>query len=78
MYEFSSLLTQVNIDGTLYIDNSGIYAPRDTRENCEIALAKGWHKVQGLFIGGIFGGWPTFWNAAKIQWRAVGGKWKTL
>lgn len=78
VYEFSSLLTQVSIDGTLYIDNSGIYAPRDTRENCEIALAKGWHKVQGLFIGGIFGGWPTFWNAAKIQWRAVGGKWKTL
>ena len=78
VYEFSSLLTQVSIDGTLYIDNSGIYAPRDTRENCEIALTKGWHKVQGLFIGGIFGGWPTFWNAAKIQWRAVGGKWKTL
>lgn len=78
VYEFSSLLTQVSIDGTLYIDNSGIYAPRDTRENCEIALAKGWHKVQGLFIGEIFGGWPTFWNAAKIQWRSVGGKWKTL
>ena len=78
VYEFSSLLTQVSIDGTLYIDNSGVYAPRDTRENCEIALAKGWHKIHALFLGGIFGGWPTYWNDVKIQWRLVGGKWNAL
>lgn len=78
VYEFSSLLTQVSIDGKLYIDNSDVYAPRDTRENSEVALKKGWHHVDGLFLGGIFGGWPTYWSGAKINWRPVGGKWKAL
>ncbi|MBR1733034.1 MAG: family 20 glycosylhydrolase, partial [Alloprevotella sp.] len=56
VYEFSTCNAQLYIDGSLQIDNSRVYAPRDTRENVELALAKGLHRVKVIFVGGIFGG----------------------
>jgi len=78
VYEFSSCNNQVFIDGRLQIDNSHVVAPRDTRENVELALAKGLHKFKVVFIGGIFGGWPTYWSDGSVKIRPVGGSWHKI
>jgi len=78
VYEFSSCNNQVYIDGRLQIDNSHVAAPRDTRENVELALAKGLHKFKVVFIGGIFGGWPTYWSDGSVKIRPVGGSWHKI
>lgn len=78
VYEFTSNNAQVYIDGNLQIDNSGVYAPRDTRENVELALAHGLHRVKVVFMGGVFGGWPTYWDAGDVHMRPSGGEWKRI
>ncbi|MBR1652815.1 MAG: family 20 glycosylhydrolase [Alloprevotella sp.] len=78
VYEFSTCNAQLIIDGRLQIDNSRVYAPRDTRENVELALAKGLHRVKVIFLGGIFGGWPTYWNDGTVRMRPSRGKWQEL
>jgi len=78
IYEFSSNNMQVYIDGKLQIDNSRVYAPRDTRENVELALAHGLHRIKVVFIGGIFGGWPTYWDWADVKMRPSQGEWKRI
>ena len=75
VYEFTSTNSQIYIDGTLQIDNSRVFAPRDTRQNLELALSAGYHKLKVVFIGGIFGGWPTYWNDAKLRFRPSRGEW---
>lgn len=78
VYEFSSTNNQVYIDGNLIIDNSRVYAPRDTRENSELALAKGYHKIKSIFLGGIFGGWPTYWSNSTVSYRQGTEKWQNI
>ena len=75
VYEFTSTNSQIYIDGALQIDNSRVFAPRDTRQNLELALSAGYHKLKVVFIGGIFGGWPTYWNDAKLRFRPSRGEW---
>lgn len=78
VYEFSTCNAQLYIDGRLQIDNSRVWAPRDTRENVELALAKGYHRVKVIFLGGIFGGWPTYWNDGVVRMRPSRGQWQEL
>ena len=78
VYEFSTCNAQFYIDGVLQIDNSRVYAPRDTRENVELALAKGLHRVRIVFVGGIFGGWPTYWNDGTVSFRPSRGEWRKV
>ena len=78
VYEFSTCNAQLYIDGRLQIDNSRVYAPRDTRENVELALAKGYHRIQVVFMGGIFGGWPTYWSDGTVKFRPSRGAWKNI
>ncbi len=75
VYEFSSNKNQVYIDGKLAIDNSGEAVPRYSRNNRQLALEKGLHRVSVTFLGGIFGGWPTYWDNAQLHYRPEGGKW---
>ena len=75
VYEFSTNNNQVYIDGCLAIDNSGEQVPRYSRNNRQLALAKGLHRVSVTFLGGIFGGWPTYWDNAQLHFRPKGGKW---
>ncbi|MBR1387167.1 MAG: family 20 glycosylhydrolase [Alloprevotella sp.] len=78
VYEFSTTNATLAIDGIGLVNNTGIYAPRDTRENTEIALEKGYHTFRTVFIGGIFGGFPTYWNDTKVRWRPSMGEWTDL
>lgn len=75
VYEFSSNNNQVWIDGKLIVDNSREDVPRYSPNNSEIALGKGYHKIKVSFLGGIFGGWPTYWDDASVSIRAKAGKW---
>ena len=78
VYEFSSNNSQVWIDGQLLIDNSQMPCPRYSPNNAEIALAKGLHRFKVTFVGGIFEGWPTYWDDASVKLRPAVGSWKTV
>ncbi len=75
VYEFSTNNNQLWIDGELLIDNSNMAVPRYSPHNAQMALAEGYHRVRVLFIGGIFGGWPTYWDDATVNLRPAGGTW---
>lgn len=77
IYEFSTNNVQLWLDDELAIDNAN-EIPRYSRNNRQLALGKGYHKIKVIFLGGIFGGWPTYWDAANVNLRKVGGKWKAI
>lgn len=63
------------IDGQLFISNekgNEGTARRFSRSDKSIALAKGYHAVQFVQLGGIFGGWPTQWESASVSIRKEG------
>ncbi len=78
VYEISSNNNQVWIDGTLLIDNNDLLIPKHTKTNGQLALAKGLHRIKVVFIGGIFNGWPTYWDDADVKLRHPDGEWKKL
>lgn len=78
VYEFSTVNRELYIDGMPRIDNSQEYAPRETRGNVELCLAKGYHRIKVVFVGGIFGGWPTYWDNGAVNIRKAGGQWQKL
>lgn len=78
VYEFSSNNNQVWIDGRLLIDNSTDSVPRFSRNNAQMALEGGLHRIKVVFLGGIFCGWPTYWDNAAVNLRPAGGKWQRI
>lgn len=78
IYEFSTNDCQLFVDGRMVIDNSYEVIPRYSRHNTQLALAKGYHKIKGTFLGGIFSGWPTYWDDAQVRMRPEGGQWKAI
>lgn len=79
VYEFNTQNTQVYIDGQLVIDNTNQSIPRISRNNAQIALRKGLHHITVSFLGGIYEGWPTYWDDAKVKFKVAGTeKWETI
>ena len=78
IYEFSTNNNQLYIDGKLAVDNSHKAVPRHSAENRQLALTKGLHPIKVIFLGGIYGGWPSYWDSAKVTMRREGGKWQTI
>ncbi len=78
VYEFSSNNSQVWIDGKLAIDNSQDSIPRFSRNNVQLALKGGLHRIKVIFLGGIFSGWPTYWDNAAVNYRPAGAKWQRI
>ena len=78
VYEFSSVLNQVLIDGKMAIDNTCEPLTRFSPNNRQIALQKGLHSFSAIFIGGIFGGWPTYWDDVNVYYRLKGEKWRPI
>lgn len=78
VYEITSNNHRVWIDGNLLIDNSSLLIPKLTKSNGQLALAKGLHRIKVLFIGGIFNGWPTYWDDASVKIRKPAGEWKPV
>ena len=78
IYEFSTNDCLLYVDGRLVIDNSTELIPRYSRHNIQLALTKGRHRIKAAFIGGIFSGWPTYWDDAQVRMRPEGGQWKAI
>lgn len=78
IYEFTTNNFQLWVDGKILIDNTRIDVPRYTQDHAQLALSKGYHKIKSLFIGGIFAGWPTYWDDADVRMRRPAGKWEGL
>jgi hexosaminidase len=73
VYYFTSELEEVWIDGNLLIDNKG-EVKRFSRKDKSIALAKGLHEIKAVFLGNIYGGWPSNWNAGNVSIRKSDAK----
>ncbi|MDR0824662.1 MAG: beta-hexosaminidase, partial [Prevotella sp.] len=60
------------IDGKLLIsnekDNHGT-APRFSRSDSSVALAKGAHSFRLVRLGAVLGGWPTQWENISVRVR---------
>lgn len=78
VYEFSTNNNQLFIDGQLTVDNSLTAVPRHSAKNHQHVLEKGLHRIKVVFLGGIYGGWPTYWDDAKVKIRPEGGEWKDI
>ncbi len=65
VYFFSSNYDEVWIDGIKLIDNGG-EVKRYSRHDSSRAMQKGLHSIKVVFIGGIFGGWPTYWDDCNV------------
>lgn len=78
IYEFSTNNNQLFIDGNLIVDNSHRAVPRFSTENRQVALSKGLHPIKVVFLGGIYGGWPSYWDNAKVNMRLEDGKWQAI
>lgn len=74
IYEWNTQNHLVWIDGRLVIDNGQQAVPRISQNNAQIALDKGLHHIRVTFLGGIYNGWPTYWDDAKLHYRPVGTK----
>ena len=78
VYEFASNNFEVWIDGVKLIDNADDPFRRASHSNAQRALAKGLHPIKVVFTGGIFCGWPTYWDGGSVRFRPVGGKWANI
>ena len=78
VYYFSSDNDEVWIDGKLLINNKG-EVKRFSRKDRSVALAKGLHQIKVVFLGNIFGGWPSQWSHGKVSIRPANEtKFKTI
>lgn len=72
IYEFFTLNSALWLDGEILVDNRAVKIPRMTYDASQIALKAGKHHLRTLFVGGIFSGWPSYWDAAQVQIRKQG------
>ncbi|GEM_PF-10393 len=72
IYEFFTLNSALWLDGQMLVDNREVFIPRMSYEGTQIALRAGKHQLKTLFVGGIFNGWPSYWDAAQVKYRKQG------
>lgn len=74
VYDFQTNNHMLWIDDRLVVDNSQLRCLRYCLNPASVALQGGLHKVKVLFIGGIFKGWPSYWDDAAVKFRKQGTK----
>lgn len=72
IYEFFTLNSALWLDGEMLVDNRALFIPRSSSNGTQIALKAGKHALKTLFVGGIFNGWPSYWDAANVRYRKQG------
>ena len=72
IYEFFTLNVALWLDGEMLVDNRNLFIPRMSYNGTQIALKAGKHRLKTLFVGGIFNGWPSYWDAANVRYRKQG------
>jgi hexosaminidase len=71
VYEFSTAVDGLWIDGKLLIDNEGTVR-KNVKSDKSIALAKGYHAIKIVRLGNIIGGWPSQWDAVRVSRKLRG------
>ncbi len=69
VYYFSTNNDELWVDGIKLIDNAG-EVKKFCRRDKSVALKKGLHSIKAIFIGAINGGFPSYWDDAKVWIRA--------
>ncbi len=70
VYFFSTNNEELWIDGVKLIDNAG-EVKKFSRHDSSKALKKGLHSIKAIFIGSIDGGFPSYWDDAKVWMRSA-------
>ncbi len=68
IYHFRSNNNNVWIAGEMLIDNDE-QVKRFSRNSRSIALSKGMHRLEVLWLGNIIGGWPSAWDDGALTVR---------
>jgi hexosaminidase len=68
VYDFSTAVDGLWIDGKLLIDNEGTVR-KNVKSGKSIALAKGYHTIKVVRLGNIIGGWPSQWDSVSVLWK---------
>ena len=71
VYEWTTHNACLWIDDELLVDNRAVFIPRNSLQPAQIALRAGRHRVRTLFVGGIFQGWPTYWDEGFVRFRKI-------
>ncbi|WP_430972779.1 family 20 glycosylhydrolase [Sunxiuqinia rutila] len=71
IYEFQTNFDQFFIGDKLLVNNDG-EVKRFSRSNAQIALAKGKHPVQIIYLNNNIGGFPQSWNHFIVDYKKVG------
>lgn len=74
VYDFQTNNHELWIDDRLVVDNSQLRCLRYCLNPASVALKSGLHKIKVLFVGGIFRGWPSYWDDASVKFRKQGAK----
>lgn len=69
VYYFSTNNNEFWIDGEKLIDNAG-EVKKYSRKDKSRALKAGLHPIKVVWVGAIYGGWPTYWNSGDVETRA--------
>lgn len=78
VYFLSANYDQVWVDGKLLISNEG-EVKRFSKHDSSVALAAGAHNIKVVFLGNIFGGWPSQYDNGAIQIRETNAtKWAPI
>lgn len=68
VWRFSTDNDQLWIDGRVVVDNNGL-VKRYSRNDSEIALEKGLHRIKVVFISNAHGGWTSVRNKGEVNMR---------
>lgn len=71
VYEWTTHNACLWVDDELVVDNRAVFVPRNCLQPAQIALCAGRHRLRTLFVGGIFQGWPTYWDEGFIRFRKI-------
>ncbi len=73
VYLFNTDNDKFFINNKLLIDNSKD-VKKNTRNNAQIALAKGKHAIKIVIVDDIRGGWPSSWTSGLVKMKNVKDK----
>lgn len=73
LYEFQTNYEQLFIDGKLVISNEG-EVNKYSRKNIVLPLEKGLHSIKIVYFDIIRGGYPSYWDDGRVNYRLWGAE----
>lgn len=78
VYYFSTNYDEFWLGSDRLIDNAG-EVKKFSRRDKSVALKAGYHPIKIVFVGATHGGFPSYWDDGKVQFRYEGSpKWEDI